>query len=192
MTLPFYTFQVRDILKKGSDISGSANEHDVDFNDIDNHIESASNGRYSRGQTTRPENASEEILVGNLVDFNHYNSESDLPASISQPIDTDESENGVKINQNVDEELSQESLDELNLNDKSDQLKTENTKVEPSSDHKRLSPLVFDDISDIQSATQHQPDYCANELDPISRDLEHAENSFISNDKTLDPLSIFQ
>lgn len=192
MTLPFYTFQVRDILKKRSDISGSANEHDVDFNDIDNHIESASNGRYSRGQTTRPENASEEILVGNLVDFNHYNSESDLPTSISQPIDTDESENGVKINQNVDEELSQESLDELNLNDKSDKLKTENTKVEPSSDHKRLSPLVFDDISDIQSATQRQPDYCANELDPISRDLEHAENSFISNDKTLDPLSIFQ
>ena len=110
---------------------------------------------------------------------------------MSGPIDNNGSENGGKISQNVDEELSQESL-ELNLNDKNDELKNEDLKVELSSDHKRLSPLAFDDISDVQAATQHQPDYSANELDPISHDLEIAENSFISNDKTLDPLSIFQ
>lgn len=148
---------------------------------------------YSRGQTTAgSENASEEIPVGYLADFNYYNNENNSPTSISRPIDDDESENGGKISRNVDEELNQESLDGLNLSDENDELKTEDLKVELSSDHKRLSPLVFDDISDTRTATQHQPDYSANELDPISHDLENAENSFISNDKTLDPLSIFQ
>jgi len=73
--------QVRDIVKNSSEFRGSTLDYDVDFNDIDEHISTASNGHYSKQQANKPGDLESPVLpdkipVPYLADFNHFQTSS--------------------------------------------------------------------------------------------------------------------